>query len=222
MPPQFGGLRVRRRGLRPAPVEENSERSPRSRAASTTTKSRRQDRRSCSGHAPAPGGQNPRIRREVAPDACFDGLKLMRRREARSDRAPHPEGLLTHHANDPRMISTRSIPILRHQRQRAYSCTKVWCRRQSRTRLSRSVAPPSTQCSMWCASRNLVWVQLGNAHQRWSRISSARRIPVGTERVLRPVRTTRPPHPRRPRPPPRRRRAFATSPRRRRRSRHSR
>ena len=34
-------------------------------------------------------------------------------------RPPHPEGLLSHHADDPRMIGTRSIPILRHERQRA-------------------------------------------------------------------------------------------------------
>ena len=36
-----------------------------------------------------------------------------------SERAPHPEGLLTHHADDPIMIGTRSVPILRHERQRA-------------------------------------------------------------------------------------------------------
>ena len=34
-------------------------------------------------------------------------------------RPPHAEGLLTHRADDPIMIGARSVPILRHERQRA-------------------------------------------------------------------------------------------------------
>ena len=72
------------------------------------------------------------------------------------------------------------------------SCTARWCRRQSSTKLSSRVAPPSAQCWTWWTSHRRAW-QPGNRH-RWSRACSARRSAGGTVRVLRPTSRTEPSH----------------------------
>ena len=65
-----------------------------------------------------------------------------------------------------------------------------WCRRQSSTRLSSRVGPPSAQCRTWWASQRRA-LQPGNRHCR-SRDSSARRSAGGTVRVFRPTSRTEP------------------------------
>ena len=56
------------------------------------------------------------------------------------------------------------------------SCTSRWCRRQSRTRLSIRVSPPSAQCLMWWASTNLL---AGTARETAAAIPAFQGTPNG-------------------------------------------
>ena len=65
-----------------------------------------------------PGATSLGAGRIDAPEAYLDGLSSDVEAVLQVGH-PHPEGLLSHRAGDPRMIGTRSVPMLRHERQRA-------------------------------------------------------------------------------------------------------
>src|SRR6266851_3407811 len=64
------------------------------------------------------------------------------------------------------------------------SWTRRWCLRQSRTRLSRVVGPPSAQCLTWCESVHAGGQSQPGNLQLLSRATSARRVGPGTTRLV--------------------------------------
>src|SRR6266542_555295 len=76
-------------------------------------------------------------------------------------------------------------------RPHPYSCTSLWWKEHTSTRLSRSVAPPRSHHTMWCAWVNRRAPHPGKVHSR-SRYLSWRIIHSGGSRVTRPRPTTWP------------------------------
>src|SRR6266542_555292 len=76
-------------------------------------------------------------------------------------------------------------------RPHPYSCTSLWWKEHTSTRLSRSVAPPRSHHTMWCAWVNRRTPHPGNRHSR-SRYLSWRISHSGGSRVTRPRPTTWP------------------------------
>ena len=155
-----------------------------SRAATATRPRRRRSRTSTST---ARSRKRPRPSRRAGRRGRADRAEGTHPRSARA-----VAGSRRHH-DDRRRAAARSAPG--HGRARhliddhggAPSCTARWCRRQRSSRLSMLVAPPSTQCRLWCASHHPGGrSQPGATHPR-SRITSARHTAAETTRVVRPT-----------------------------------